>query len=295
MTIPRPAGWYTITWFVALPIVALYLLWRSLRQREYRLHWVERFFGRGASRSAAPDAIVIWVHAVSVGETRAAQPLIERLASTHPRVSFVLTHMTPTGRATGTEIARALPNRVQQRYLPYDLPFAVRRFLHETDPQVGVLMETEIWPNLVYAAHRRGVPMVLANARLSQRSLRKALRYGDLIANAAACVSSVGAQSAADAARISQIYRGPIRTTGNLKFDLVPDPAQLSEGRALRARFRVQWGNRPLWLFASTREGEERQILAALQTSQASDGTGQSAQEPLLLFVPRHPQRFAEV
>ncbi|HXY05902.1 MAG TPA: lipid IV(A) 3-deoxy-D-manno-octulosonic acid transferase [Burkholderiaceae bacterium] len=295
MTTQRPAYWYTIAWVAALPLVALYLLWRALRQSEYRRHWAERFLGRGASGTVPADAVVIWVHAVSVGETRAARPLMERLARAHPSACFVLTHMTPTGRAAGTDIVRALPQRVQQRYLPYDLPFAVRRFLRETAPKVGVLMETEVWPNLLYAARAHGIPVVLANARLSQRSLRKALRYGQFIRNAAACVQRVGAQSAADAARIAQVFEGPVQVTGNLKFDLVPDPEQLEQGRRLRARLRARLGNRPLWMFASTREGEERQILAALQTAPPATFARPCAQSPLLLFVPRHPQRFAEV
>jgi len=290
---PRPpARWYTIAWIAALPIVALYLLWRSLRQSEYRKHWSERFFGRGARGGNESGTLVIWVHAVSVGETRAAQPLIELLAQANPRAHFVLTHMTPTGRAAGNEIVRAFPERAQQRYLPYDLPFAVQRFLRETAPAVGVLMETELWPNLLYAAQRRGVPVVLANARLSERSLRKAMRYRSLVVSAAECVSSVGAQSAADAARIAKLYPGPILQTGNLKFDLVPDAEQLEQGKRLRTRFRARWGDRALWVFASTREGEERLVLTALQRLESATT---SAQPPLLLFVPRHPQRFSEV
>lgn len=288
----RPPTWYAIAWIAALPIVALYLLWRGLRQSEYRRNWAERFLGRGASGAAGPGAMVIWVHAVSVGETRAAQPLVEQLAQEHPGACFVLTHMTPTGRAAGSDIVRALPQRVQQRYLPYDLPFAVRRFLREAAPRVGVLMETELWPNLLYAAQQRGVPVVLVNARLSERSLRKALRYRGLVANAADCVRTVGAQSAADAARIAKVYRGVVRVTGNLKFDMVPDARQLEQGRALRERFRAYWGDRPLWLFASTREGEERLVLTALR---GLEPPRLSVQQPLLLFVPRHPQRFAEV
>jgi len=288
----RPPLWYAIAWIAALPMVALYLLWRSLRQKEYCRHWAERFLGRGAGGDKEPGTLMIWVHAVSVGETRAAQPLIERLAQVHPHACFVLTHMTPTGRAAGTDIVRALPRRVQQRYLPYDLPLAVQRFLRETAPRVGVLMETELWPCLLYATQRRGVPVILANARLSERSLGKALHYRSLIAGAAACVSSVGAQSAADAARIAELYRGPIQVTGNLKFDLVPDAQMLEQGKDLRARFRAGWGDRALWLFASTREGEEQMVLTAMQDLEPSDAY---AQPPLLMFVPRHPQRFTEV
>jgi 3-deoxy-D-manno-octulosonic-acid transferase len=297
----RVPAWYRIAWLAALPFVALYLCWRGLRQREYLRHWGERFLGSGARTAAAPRAAVIWVHAVSVGETRAAQPLIEQLAQSHPDSHFVLTHMTPTGRAAGAELARSLPGRVQQRYLPYDLPFAVHRFLRQTRPRLGVLMETEIWPELLAAARSRRVPVVLANARLSQRSLDKALRHPDLIRGAAGCLSAVGAQSAADRSRLAQLYSGPIAVTGNLKFDLDPDAGQRERGRQLRAQLRDRLragagdasGERPIWLFASTREGEERLILDAWRARQA--GPRIAGVPPLLLVVPRHPQRFGEV
>ena len=296
MSATRAPRWYTLAWLLGLPAAALYLCWRSLRQREYLRHWAERFLGHGASVAARPGAPLVWVHAVSVGETRAAQPLVEQLARAHCDAVFVLTHMTPTGRAAGTDLVQAFPGRIQQRYLPYDLPFAVRRFLREVHPGIGILMETEIWPNLLYAARERHVPVVLANARLSQRSLAKALRHGELIRGASACVTIVGAQTQADRARVAQLYDGPIRVTGNLKFDIVPDPAQVEQGKGLRARFRERFGERPLWLFASTREGEERLILDALRTRGLADGaSGPASPAPLLLFVPRHPQRFDEV
>jgi 3-deoxy-D-manno-octulosonic-acid transferase len=292
--------WYTLVWFAGLPLVAVYLGWRSLRQHEYRQHWAERFLGHGARSKAPRDAPVLWVHAVSVGETRAAQPLIEQLARHHPQAHFVLTHMTPTGRAAGQDLAGTLPGRVQQRYLPYDLPFAVRRFLREVRPSLGVLMETEVWPNLLQAAHRQGVPVILANARLSQRSLAKALRFPRLMRGAAAGIGAVGAQSAADLARLGQLYGGPMVLTGNLKFDLRPDEELLARGRQLRLRLRAHFaaasGERPIWLFASTREGEERLLLnALLARDRAQAAAGAGAVAPLLLFVPRHPQRFDEV
>jgi 3-deoxy-D-manno-octulosonic-acid transferase len=206
--------------------------------------------------------------------------------------------MTPTGRAAGQDLARALAGRVQQRYLPYDLPFAVRRFLRQTRPSLGVLMETEVWPNLLQAAAARGVPVLLANARLSQRSLAKALRFPHLMRGAAAAIRAVGAQSAADMARWDNCMPGPITVTGNLKFDLRPDEQLLARGRDLRTRLRACFapasGERPIWLFASTREGEERLLLAALQLRDRTPAAA-TAPAPLLLFVPRHPQRFEEV
>ena len=286
----QPPAWYTLAWLLALPGVALYLLWRSARQGEYRRHWAERFLGHGPAFPSQAPGPRIWVHAVSVGETRAAQPLVELLARAHPGAHFLLTHMTPTGRAAGADLVRALPGRIVQRYLPYDLPFAVGRFLRETRPGAGVLMETEIWPQLLGAAHARGIPIVLANARLSPRSLSKALRQPALMRRAAAAITVVGAQTAADRARIAQLYAGPVQVTGNGKFDITPDPGLIALGHLLRGRLRTALGERPLWLFASTRDGEEKLIIEALARSAEA-----AAARPVLLFVPRHPQRFDAV
>ncbi len=280
--VPR---WYAAAWWLLLlPLVAIYLLWRSLRQREYRAHWGERFLGRGAR--PAPGAPVIWVHAVSVGETRAAQPLIEALAAAYPHASFVLTHMTPTGRAVGEGVARRLAGRLVQRYLPYDLRPAVRRFLAETRPAIGVILETELWPQLLAGARAAGVPMVLANARLSERSLAKALRYEALVRQAACAFVRVAAQSDADRARIAKLYDGRIDVIGNLKFDLTPSAEQVERGVIARAAL----GRRPVWLFASSREGEEVLVLDAFKDMQRK-----LVSDPIFLIVPRHPQRFDEV
>jgi len=307
----RPPWWYAPAWLAVLPLAALYLLWRGRRQPEYRQHWAERFLGSGAAEAALADAApVIWVHAVSLGETRAAAPLIEQLARQYPRAGFVLTHMTPTGRAAGADIVRTHPGRVVQRYLPYDTPFAVARFFAQIRPQVGVLMETEIWPQLLHSARARGVPLVLANARLSPRSLAKALRQRSLMQRAAAAFTVVGAQTADDAQRIGQIYSGPLQITGNAKFDMTVDAQKLAQGRQWRAQL-AQHDGAPVWLFASTREGEEALIIAALRQcglwppalTRTSPSTAPamahppaaSTVTPRLLFVPRHPQRFNEV
>jgi len=275
---------YSALWWVALPFAALYLLWRSLRQREYRQHWAERFLGHGAPPPAGRP--LIWVHAVSVGETRAAQPLIERLALELPEAVFLLTHMTPTGRAVGGSIAAALPGRVAQRYLPYDRRGAVERFFRQTRPAAGVVMETEIWPNLLHVARGSGVPVLLANARLSEKSAARGRRFEPLLRPAVQGFAVIAAQSEADRARIAPWYTGTLCVTGNLKFDLTVDDARVAAGRALRA----SWGGRPVWLFASTREGEEAMLLEALRRAHAG-----FAVEPVLLLVPRHPQRFDEV
>jgi 3-deoxy-D-manno-octulosonic-acid transferase len=195
--------------------------------------------------------------------------------------------MTPTGRAVGQSIAAALPGRVAQRYLPYDLPFAVARFLREVQPAVGVVMETEVWPNLLRATRRAGVPMLLANARLSEQSAARGLRFEALLKPAAAGFSRIAAQSEDDRARIARWYGGPVEVAGNLKFDLAVDEALVAAGRALR----VHWGSRPLWLCASTREGEEALLLAAW----ARRRRGKLESDPGFVIVPRHPQRFDEV
>ncbi len=280
---------YSAAWFAGLPFAAAYLVWRSLRQREYLAHWGERFLGRGPG--AEGDGPVVWVHAVSVGETRAAQPLIERLASAHPEWHFLLTHMTPTGRAVGEGIARALPGRVVQRYLPYDLPFAVRRFLREARPRIGIVLETEVWPNVLLAARDANVPMLLVNARLSAKSLAKARRWPALVRAAVSCFARIAAQTEADRDRIAQLYAGPIDVIGNLKFDLTPPEDLLQRGRALRERL----GGRPVWLFASTRDGEESVLLSAFRKMGSDTNFRKMVSDPLFLVVPRHPQRFEEV
>lgn len=296
MSEDRVPRWYRAAWWPMLPFVALYLLWRSLRQPEYRRHWRERFLGRGPRPAAG--APVIWVHAVSVGETRAAQPLVEALAAAYPRASFVLTHMTPTGRAVGAGIAQRLPGRVVQRYLPYDLLPAVRRFFAETRPAIGVILETELWPQLLGAARRAGVPIVLANARLSEKSLAKALRYEALVRQAARAFVRVAAQSEADRARIAKLYDGRIDVLGNLKFDLTPSAELVERGVIARAAL----GSRPVWLFASSREGEEQLVLdafAAIKAEAKKMGSDpnfrKTGSDPIFLIVPRHPQRFDEV
>ncbi len=277
MTAARAA--YTAVAFFAMPFAALYLLWRSRRQPEYRLHWSERFgFARYTHSGEFP---LIWIHAVSLGETRAAEPLIDALAARFPHYRFLLTHMTPTGRAAGADIAARLPGRVLQTYLPYDLPYAVRRFLRAFRPVVGISVETEAWPNLVATATEQGVPMALVNARLSERSYRLSRRYAALMRETAARFSLALAQTDADAARIRQVGARDVGVTGNLKFDFTPDEAQVARGTA----WRLTRGEPPVWVFASTREGEESMILDALPKRLAA----------MVVIVPRHPQRFDQV
>ncbi len=277
MTAARAA--YTAVAFFAMPFAAAYLLWRSRRQPEYRRHWAERFGFARYRRSG--DEPLIWIHAVSLGETRAAEPLIDALALQYPRHRFLLTHMTPTGRAAGADIAERLSGRVLQTYLPYDLPYAVRRFLRAFRPVIGISVETEAWPNLVAIATEQRIPMALVNARLSERSYRLSRRYAALMRETAARFSMALAQTDADADRIRQVGASDVEVTGNMKFDFAPDEAQIARGKA----WRRSCGEQPIWVFASTREGEEAMILDALP--QRLDAT--------VVIVPRHPQRFDEV
>ncbi len=272
---------YSLLWWLALPLVLGRLWWRGLKEPGYRRHWAERLGFYGA-RSGGWHTL--WVHAVSVGETRAAEPLIDALLAAYPDSRIVLTHMTPTGRATGQALFAKHGERLVQAYLPYDTQTMVKRFLRHFGPRVCVLMETEVWPNLIAACAGR-VPVALVNARLSERSLRRGRRFGGLMTDAARALTLVAAQTEADAARIASLGAPLVEVTGSIKFDVVVPPAALETGAWLRARI----GARPVLLCASTREGEEALILDAWRAGPAP------AAGALLLIVPRHPQRFDEV
>jgi 3-deoxy-D-manno-octulosonic-acid transferase len=281
---------YSIGWLLATPLVIAYLLWRSRRQPEYRSRWAERF---GIHPRRADDAALIWIHAVSVGETRAAQPLVHALAAAYPHARILVTAMTPTGRATARELyAKPLGTRFAQAYLPYDYAGAPRRFLRAWRPSIGLLMETELWPNLMAAAQREGVPVALVNARLSARSLARGERNRALLGPAARRLAAVLAQTHSDAERIARLGREADAVTGNLKFDNAPNEALLALGRGWRARI-----GRPVLVAASTRDGEEALLWEAWRRAAAGEprGVPGSPARPLLAIVPRHPQRFDEV
>lgn len=267
---------YTLLWYAITPLIGLRLAWRARRQPEYLQHLGERF-GFYAGKS---DKALIWVHAVSVGETRAAQPLIEGLRARWPEHRILLTCMTPTGRDAGTQL---YGDAVIQAYLPYDYPGAVDRFFRHFAPEFGVLMETEIWPNLIAGARLRKVPVILANARLSARSAKGYGRFGRLLRPAFSGLRGVAAQTAEDAERLRVLGANPVEICGNLKFDLTLTAGCLELGQAWRAAC----VGRPVWVAASTREGEEGLVLDAWQ--------GIEGERPLLVLVPRHPQRFGEV
>lgn len=284
---------YIAAWYLATPLVLASLLWRSRRQPGYRAHLAERFGGHWPRADLRP---LIWIHAVSVGETRAAQPLLAKLLERYPGHELLITHMTPTGRQTGAALFAS--ERVHQAFLPYDYPFAVRRFLRAWRPSIGIVIETELWPNLVAEARREGVPMALVNARLSERSLRKGRRWSVLIRPALDSLDLVLAQTDADARRLAQLGRPAVPVLGNLKFDVVATPML----EALGHRWRVAWlAGEPAEglprfcvIAASTREGEEAALLQAWAAHLQPPSLA-SRFPPLLVIVPRHPERFDEV
>lgn len=272
---------YALALFALLPYAWLHLWLRARKQPQYLEHAGERFGRYPALRDArAPRPPLIWLHAVSVGETRAAAPLVAALRQRYPQHRFLITHMTPTGRQTGEAL---FGDTVERAYLPYDYAFAVRRFLARYRPALGILLETELWPNLARACNARGIPLLLVNARLSEKSARRYTRFAGLTRATLNDLSAIAAQGEEDAQRLRALGARTVEVLGNLKFDLLPPAHQLEAGKTLRASF----GARPVLLAASTREGEEALLLAAF------------AQQPpgstLLVVVPRHPQRFEEV
>lgn len=273
-----PRFLYTLALRLLLPWGLLHLLWRARRQPEYLRHWGERF----GFYSNAPAVPLIWIHAVSVGETRAAQPLVAALKVRYPNHRILLTHMTPTGRQTSEAL---FGDGVERIYLPYDYPGAVRRFLDHYRPSLGLIMETELWPNLIAACRARDVPLALVNARLSEKSARRYARLPRLTREALSNLAAIAAQNEADAERLRALGAPRVEVLGNVKFDIAPPADAATTAAAFRARI----GDRRVFLAASTREGEEPLLLEAWQEKVGAGGTA------LLAIVPRHPQRFDEV
>jgi 3-deoxy-D-manno-octulosonic-acid transferase len=262
---------YTAAWCLALPLILARLWWRGRREPGYRDFVGERFGQYTVSRRQK----LLWIHAVSVGEARAAAPLVRMLQQAFADHRVLMTCTTAAGRET---IKQVYGESVLESYLPYDFPAAVQRFLGYFRPRLGVLMETEIWPNLLEGCSASGVPVLLANARLSDKSARGYARWRALTGPAFRNLAAVCAQSAADAGRLRLLGAPHVEVTGNLKFDVQPDASQLAAGRAWREAV-----DRPVLLLASTREGEEKLLL-----EQVKGGC-------LTVVVPRHPQRFEEV
>ena len=272
---------YTVAMYLATPVIVWRLAARGLRYRGYFRRWRERF-GR------FPDPGLngcIWVHAVSVGEVNAALPLIQALRRRYASCPMVVTTVTPTG---SERVLKLFGDEVFHVYLPYDLPTAVRRFLDRVRPALAVVMETEIWPNLFHLCGRRGIPLAVVNARLSERSLRGYRPIRALVSQALANVALIAAQSHADARRYRALGADPARVqvAGNLKYDMPLPKGAWERG----AELRTQWGAmRPVWFAASTHEGEE---LAAFEAHLAVLARMPDA---LLLIAARHPERFRAV
>ncbi|MHB1512097.1 MAG: lipid IV(A) 3-deoxy-D-manno-octulosonic acid transferase [Acidiferrobacter sp.] len=272
-------SWYTLIVRLLLPFALLRLWWRSRHHPDYAPRWAERL-GHGPAVTGVP----VWVHAVSVGETRAAAPLIRALLEHHPEIPILVTTTTLTGAA---QVTMLFGDSVIHRFAPFDLPGAVARFLNATRPRVAVILETEIWPHLFMALRDRDIPVVLANVRLSERSYRRYRRVAGPIAKILAIPAVIGTQSPADSARIRALGAPPkrVHVTGNMKFELSPTAGLREAAQALRLAF----GARPVWVAASTHQGEEEIVLSAYAVLR------QGFPNLLLVLVPRHPERFESV
>ena len=265
---------YCLLLFLALPFVPLKLLWRGIKQPAYRQHWGERF-GFYNIKITKP---IIWLHCVSVGETRAAEPLVKALQTQYPQHQILLTHGTPTGRDASEAL---FGDNIQSVYLPYDLPFAVNHFLMHFQPKIGLIMETELWFNLIAACKQKQIPLLLLNARLSEKSFNGYAKLGQLVRDGLQNLTAIAAQTTDDAARLQNLGAQNISVAGNLKFDVKPPADDVDKGVQLRA---LLGENRTIFLAASTREGEEALILEAIKSL-----------DIVTVIVPRHPQRFDEV
>jgi 3-deoxy-D-manno-octulosonic-acid transferase len=273
------ARWlYSFALRLLTPVYLARLWWRGRAEPVYRKRIGERL-GYYALPPRRGKGGVVWVHAVSFGETKAAAPLLEALRRELPGIRVLLTCSTATGVAAGLEL---LCPEDDQAWFPYDTPGAVRRFLKRYRPAVGVVMETEVWPNMMHFAQRMHLPMVLANARLSARSLRKGRRFATLLRPALLVFTRILAQTSRDAQRLREMGARAVEVCGNTKFDVTPSAKMLVRGHEWRAKL-----GRNVVLMASSREGEEEGLFDAWRELPVP--------RPLLLVVPRHPQRFDEV
>jgi 3-deoxy-D-manno-octulosonic-acid transferase len=263
-----------------VPFAYAALLWRGLSDRHYWQGLGQRL-GFGASLRGP----CIWAHAVSLGEMSAAAPLLRALRRRHPQLPLVVTTATPAGRARAQA---QFPNDVDIRYLPYDTPGSVRRFVARIQPRAAIIMETELWPNLLRECERRGVPVLLASARLSDKSVTRYRRFGELFSGVFSKDLTVAAQTPADAERFRAIgaAASQVHVAGNVKFDLELDAGVVQAGQALRGKLGAQ---RPVWVAGSTHAGEEEQVLDAHASMQAA------GRDAVLILVPRHRDRFADV
>ncbi|NJN46122.1 MAG: 3-deoxy-D-manno-octulosonic acid transferase [Candidatus Competibacteraceae bacterium] len=270
---------YSVLLYLAIPLILLRLYWRGRKNPEYRRRWAERF----GLVPEFPEKGCLWIHAVSVGEVRAALPLINALQQRYPTCKVLVTTTTPTG---SQQVRQALGDSVVHTYLPYDLPGAVGRFLSRVGPRLALIMETEMWPNLYHRCATAGIPLIIANARLSARSTSRYLRLADFTRSVLAHTTLIAAQSELDAERFSALGAPRVRVMDNLKYDLSLPTELPAQGRVLRQSLGI---SRPVLVAASTHSGEDEQVLDAVLAAQ------QCLPDLLLVLVPRHPERFDTV
>ncbi|MWN32171.1 MULTISPECIES: lipid IV(A) 3-deoxy-D-manno-octulosonic acid transferase [unclassified Gilliamella] len=272
---------YTILLYLLQPFVWLRLLWRSLKAPNYRKRWLERY--GFCKNKVKPNGIL--VHAVSVGETIAAIPLIKALKQQYPHLPITVTTMTPTG---SERVKSLLGDSVSHVYLPYDLPCAIHRFLKTVQPKLVIIMETELWPNMISQCHNKNIPLIIANARLSERSANRYRKLGSAISHLLSKISTIAAQNKQDGERFMSLGLPPdhLTVTGSIKFDI-----ELTEQQQRKiATLKQQWPlNRPVFIAASTHNGEDEIILTAFQRLLLKHP------DLLLIIVPRHPERFKTV
>jgi 3-deoxy-D-manno-octulosonic-acid transferase len=282
-------GLYQFIWYLALTLALGRLLWKGRLQQGYRKHINERL---GLSWSISGVTPRIWVHAVSVGETRAAEPLIDALIQSGEKI--LLTHMTPTGRDTGRQLFadHIASGQLVQSYLPYDIHWAVNSFYRYFSIKVGLIMETEVWPSLILSARQKSLPIILVNARLSERSAHRLTRFSNFARFVYQSFTKILAQTNLDAKRYSSLGLSNVIVAGNLKFDVMPHPEQIEHALALKKQLTQQV---QIVCAASTRDGEEPLIIEAWQKFLKSKENTNDANHFCLLIVPRHPQRFDEV
>ncbi|GAA4648478.1 lipid IV(A) 3-deoxy-D-manno-octulosonic acid transferase [Kistimonas scapharcae] len=277
---------YTLVYYLLLPLIILRLLYRAWKAPAYARRWNERF---GFFKASNPPMKSIWVHSVSVGETIAATPLVNALKTRYPDHRIVVTTMTPTG----SDRVRAIHgDSVFHVYVPYDLPGAVNRFLDRITPELAIIMETELWPNTIAACHKRHIPTLLTNARLSERSARGYAKLGPLTRGMLQQLSFIAAQAKDDAERFIQLGHPRCQTmvTGTLKYDLNVEKTLSDKAKVLRAHWLSErLASTKILIAASTHKGEEEQILSAFEKVRGQH------KDTLLLLVPRHPERFNDV
>lgn len=271
---------YSILYFCLLPLIFIRLWWLGIKAPAYRRRWAERL---GIIKSDTMRS-EIWVHAVSVGEVLASLPIINALIQKYPNHSIIVTTMTPTG---SEQVKKHFAGRVQHVYLPYDVPFAINRFLDQIQPRILLIMETELWPNMIHCTSDRGIPICLVNARLSEQSFKGYRRFKFLTQDMLKKISVIMAQFDADAMRFEKLLESNknIEVTGNVKFDNQVKAEDIEEAKNLKSRFK----SRRVWVAASTHEGEEDILLAAHKRLLDIDPNA------LLFIAPRHPERFPTV